>query len=176
MRRALPRELQEDTMPVLTLDISERRFRELFPVRLTRSGSMAEPEPSKGALIALTNGSPIVVMYGLETRHATISVPVSASVTKVLDALFAEAPIAREEISWAAPAAAGAVRKLGGKSGKGMRVLRGLGLVPIRRGLAGFFTPPSPATPLPPSPPGARAGRATPPRIPPAPAKPPRRR
>jgi hypothetical protein len=100
MRRARPSELKEDAVPALVLSIDPRRLRELFPVRFSRVDGFAEPEPSKGALIQLDSGPYAVVMYGTETRRATISFPAASDVRRALAALLRETSIDREEIEW----------------------------------------------------------------------------
>jgi hypothetical protein len=100
MRRARPSELKEDAVPAMVLSIDPRRLRELFPVRFSRVGSFAEPEPSKGALIQLDSGPYAVVMYGTETGRATISLPAASNVRLALAALLRETPIHRDEIEW----------------------------------------------------------------------------
>ncbi|MDP9191147.1 MAG: hypothetical protein M3P06_05535 [Acidobacteriota bacterium] len=100
MRRARPDELKEDAVPALVLSVDPRRLRELFPVRFSRVESFAEPEPSKGALIQLDSGSYAVVMYGTETRRATISFPAAGDVPRALKALLRETSIHRDEIDW----------------------------------------------------------------------------
>lgn len=100
MRRARPAELQEDAVPALVLSVDPHRLRELFPVRFSRVDSLAEPEPSKGALIQLDSGPYAVVMYGTETGRATISLPAASNVRRTLAALLRETPIHRDEIEW----------------------------------------------------------------------------
>jgi hypothetical protein len=100
MRRARPSELKEDAVPALVLSVDPRRLRDLFPVRFSRVDSLAEPEPSKGALIQLDSGPYAVVMYGTETRRATISFPAASNVRRTLTALLRETPIHRDEIEW----------------------------------------------------------------------------
>jgi ribosomal protein L29 len=100
MKRAVATELLEDTVPLLVLHVSENRLRELFPVELTDADEWSEPEPSKGALIRLRSGGHVLLMYGVVTGRATLSIPTSADAAGLLSALLDEIPVRPSEVEW----------------------------------------------------------------------------
>jgi len=102
MKRAHAHELQEDARPALVLDVSEQRFRHLFPIRFSRIEPFTEAEPSTGALVELKTGGYVIVVYGTITHRATISVPISSDIASSIRALLDEAPIRASEVVWTA--------------------------------------------------------------------------
>jgi hypothetical protein len=113
MKKARPADLTENAVPALVLVAGERRLRELFPVPFSRVDPLAEPEPSKGALIELDSGEHVVVMYGKFTKRVTISFAESADVPTTLAALLREAPVRRHEVAWVADDAAKSMTYIG---------------------------------------------------------------
>ncbi len=111
MKRAEPKELQEDTIPGLVLELSEARRQELFPVPFEAMDSFSEPEPSEGALVRLENGLQVVVVYGKVTHRTTLSFPAGADLTTALPTVFAELSIRPSEIVWTAESAARTVAR-----------------------------------------------------------------
>jgi large subunit ribosomal protein L29 len=102
MKRAQAHELNEDVIPAVVLNVSEQRLRELFPVPFSPVDSLAEPEPSISALVALASGGHCVVTFGLLTHRATISFPETADVSRLATSLLRETGIQKSEVTWAA--------------------------------------------------------------------------
>ena len=102
MRRAQAHELNEDVVPALVLDVSEQRLHELFPVHFSSVDSLAEPEPSIGALVELTSGDYCVVTFGQVTHRVTISFPETADVSRMAMSLVRETGIRKNEVQWVA--------------------------------------------------------------------------
>lgn len=110
MRRAQPLELNEDTVPTLVLEVSERRLKELFPVSFTAVDSLSEPEPSIAALVQLDSGTYCVVTFGSITHRTTISVPVTADAGRAAAAVIVETGVRKDEVRWLAEQASEALR------------------------------------------------------------------
>lgn len=110
MRRAQARELNEDAIPALVLEVSEQRLRELFPVRFSAVDPLSEPEPSIAALVELESGSYCVVTFGRVTHRATVSLPETAEVSRAVVSLFRETGIRKDEVQWIADGARRALR------------------------------------------------------------------
>ncbi len=110
MRRAQALELNEDAVPTLVLEVSERRLKELFPVNFSAVDSLAEPEPSTAALVQLESGAYCVVTYGAITHRATISFPVTVEARRAAASVIREAGVRKDEVRWIAEHAAEALR------------------------------------------------------------------
>lgn len=106
MKRVPAHELTEDAIPAMVLQTSEQRLREMFPVPFSAMDSLSEPEPSRGALLQLGDGSIVVVAYGKVSHRTTVSVPVSADIRRTIRALVREAGITRDDILWLSDAQA----------------------------------------------------------------------
>ena len=110
MRRAQALELNEDAVPALVLEVSERRLKELFPVNFSAVDPLAEPEPSTAALVQLENGTYCVVTYGSITHRATVSFPATADAGRASASVIRETGVRKDEVRWIADHASNALR------------------------------------------------------------------
>ena len=100
MRRAKPDELSTEAFAVLTAEVSEPELKKLFPVEMEEIDSLAEPEPSVGALVQLRSGPYVVVIYGKETHTMKVLVPQGTDPIKGIEQVLAEVPIPKRRIRW----------------------------------------------------------------------------
>ena len=98
MRRAKPDELTEDAKTIALLQLSERRFRELFPIEFSEVDPLAAAEPSIGSLVQLDSGPYAVVMYGKSTGQTEVSMRLLTD----WSAFLLEVPLLANEIVWTA--------------------------------------------------------------------------
>jgi hypothetical protein len=101
MRAAKPGELKSHAVPVMTAKVSEHELTEWFPFAFEDiTDSEATPEPSKGALVKLTNGQYFVVYWGESSHQLTLQIPQATDPLKFLAAFFTEVPLPRSRIVW----------------------------------------------------------------------------
>src|ERR1051325_8572004 len=102
MERAEPHELRDRAIPVLTARISEAELAEWFPVPFDEINDPLEaPEPSRGALVKLGDGSYVVLTYGRDSGQLTVEMPESSkNRTALLKVLFAEVPLPLSRVLW----------------------------------------------------------------------------
>lgn len=100
MKRARPEELVEEAVPVLEARLPEEEVRRLLPVELTQVDSLAEAEPSLGALVRLRGGLLAVAVYGRETGTLSLRLPKVSVSSEALRSLLKEIPVAEESILW----------------------------------------------------------------------------
>lgn len=102
MERAKPHELRDHAVPVLTARITESELAKWFPVPFEDiSDPLAAPEPSRGALVKLRNGSYLVLTYGTDSGQLTLEVPESTKdLTAFLREFFNEVPLPASRVLW----------------------------------------------------------------------------
>ena len=100
MRLASPQELQTEATPALRIHLPEKELSRLFPVRMKTLDPLNEPEPSKGALVQLSSGDYVVLIYGKTSQTLTVAFPHKATVQKAVQGLLEEVPIPARGIVW----------------------------------------------------------------------------
>jgi hypothetical protein len=102
MERARPHELRDHAVPILTARITEAELAEWFPIQFDEiSDPLEAPEPSRGALVKLRNGSYAVLTYGKDSGHLTVELPESTrDRTAFLEAFFKEVPLPASRVLW----------------------------------------------------------------------------
>src|ERR1044071_9224498 len=91
MRRANPRELTAQAVPVLTARLSQAELQQWLPIRFDDiNDPLATAEPSKGALVQLAAGGYVVVYYGLESGQLIVEISETTEDPAALIASFLE--------------------------------------------------------------------------------------
>jgi hypothetical protein len=105
MRKAKPHELKTPAVPVLTARLTEAELSKWVPIRFEDiDDPLAVPEPSKGALIKLDDGSYVVLYYGKVSGELTIEVPdTTQDFAALLAAFFLEVPLPSSRVLWRRP-------------------------------------------------------------------------
>jgi hypothetical protein len=106
MRRASPHELKTRAVPVMTARLNEAELLKWLPVPFDDiDDPLATPEPSKGALIQLENGSYVVVYYGRDSNQLTLEIPETSdeSSSDLLASFLDEVPLPISRVLWHRP-------------------------------------------------------------------------
>ena len=98
MRLALPDETIIEEFVILYANISEQEFNQFFPVTMAELPTLAEPEPSKGALIQLDSGYYLAVIYGIITKRLSVYKPPEIETQTVLEALLKEVKLPLDRV------------------------------------------------------------------------------
>ena len=100
MRRAAPGEVKANTVVLLTLHMSEARFREAFPVPFSDEHPLAAAEPSVSALIQTADGSYFGVMRGTITEKMEVEIADYDDPRKALASFLRHFAVRPDEVQW----------------------------------------------------------------------------